>query len=371
MEKELSVKEAIDAYLNAGTITEQQKNDIIARIQDDGLVDDEESEQLSRLFSLIESGKLQIVTKGTLAKAKKNRAPIKPCRTEFAALKAEALERQNKTPQPLEKESLDENTSAPEPVKATSPAATSKKETVALSESSGYASLIDGFYQQQQKFVGEHVFELETDRFLKVGLNGSIWLKTGAMAAYHGIVKFTREGILEHGAAKLLKKSLTSEGAKLTKATGQGSVYLADQGKKINIINLNGESLVVRGSDLLAFETSVNWDIIFMKSAASWLAGGLFNVRLAGKGAIAVSTHFDPIVLEVSGAQPIMTDAGATVAWSGNLSPQFKTDISAKTLVGRGSGESIQMAFRGDGFVVIQPYEEEFIKKVDNPSKKK
>jgi uncharacterized protein (AIM24 family) len=38
--------------------------------------------------------------------------------------------------------------------------------------------------------------------------------------------------------------------------------------------------------------------------------------------------------------------------------PEFKTDVSLKTFLGRGSGESIQMMFNGDGFVVIQPYEE-------------
>nr|WP_238380678.1 AIM24 family protein [Methanolobus vulcani] len=60
----------------------------------------------------------------------------------------------------------------------------------------------------------------------------------------------------------------------------------------------------------------------------------------------------------VSSDRPVFTDPNATVAWSGNLQPDIKTDISLKTLVGRSSGESIQMAFKGEGFVVIQPYEE-------------
>ena len=49
------------------------------------------------------------------------------------------------------------------------------------------------------------------------------------------------------------------------------------------------------------------------------------------------------------------------MAWSGTLEPQFKTDVSLKTFFGRGSGESIQMRFEGDGFVVIQPYEEVYL----------
>lgn len=47
--------------------------------------------------------------------------------------------------------------------------------------------------------------------------------------------------------------------------------------------------------------------------------------------------------------------------WSGNLTPEFKTDVSLKTFFGRGSGESFQMKFDGDGWVVVQPYEEVYL----------
>ncbi|MGQ5341503.1 AIM24 family protein, partial [Xanthomonas arboricola] len=55
---------------------------------------------------------------------------------------------------------------------------------------------------------------------------------------------------------------------------------------------------------------------------------------------------------------PVFTDPNATVAWSGTLSPELVTDVSIGTLFGRGSGESLQMRFAGEGWVVVQPYEE-------------
>jgi len=73
---------------------------------------------------------------------------------------------------------------------------------------------------------------------------------------------------------------------------------------------------------------------------------------------VALTSHYDPLTLRVTPGRPVTTDPNATVCWSGNLEPDFKTDISLKTFLGRGSGESIQMQFSGDGFVVIQPYEE-------------
>ena len=48
---------------------------------------------------------------------------------------------------------------------------------------------------------------------------------------------------------------------------------------------------------------------------------------------------------------------------SGSLTLEFKNDITAETLFGRGSGESIQRLFRGDGFVVVQPYEDPYLQR--------
>jgi uncharacterized protein (AIM24 family) len=218
---------------------------------------------------------------------------------------------------------------------------------------------LDEFVEQTgQRERGQGLFELETDRMLEVNLQGTAWIKTGAMVAYRGNVKFTREGVLEHGVGKLLKRSFTGEGTKLTKMEGQGSVYLADAGKKIIILNLQNQAIHVNGNDLLAFEPSIQWDIKLMRKMAAMLSGGLFNVRLEGTGMVAITSHYDPMTLRVDGTHPVYTDPNATIAWSGTLQPEFKTDISLKTFFGRGSGESIQMAFQGNGFVVVQPYEE-------------
>ncbi len=209
-----------------------------------------------------------------------------------------------------------------------------------------------------QRDLGEGTFELERDRLIEINLEGKVWTKMGSMVAYLGDIKFTREGVMEHGIGKMLKKAVTGEGVRLTKAEGTGKLYLADSGKKISVINLDNQSIFVNGNDLLAFEESIQWDIKMLKKVAGVMAGGLFNVKLEGTGMIAITTHYDPLTLKVTPEKPVFTDPNATVAWSGNLQPDLKTDVSLKTFVGRSSGESLQMAFKGEGFVVIQPYEE-------------
>jgi len=227
-------------------------------------------------------------------------------------------------------------------------------------------SLEDFVEKTEQQDKGEGLFELETPRMLEVNLADKVWAKSGSMVSYMGNIKFTREGILEHGLGKMFKKALTGEGASLMKAEGEGKLYLADQGKKITILHLNGESIFVNGNDLLAFEPTVDWDIKLMRKVAGMLSGGLFNIHLSGRGMIAITSHYEPLTLKVTPSKPVFTDPNATVAWSGNLQPEFVTDVSLKTFFGRGSGESIQMKFSGEGFVVIQPFEEVYLSKDSN-----
>jgi uncharacterized protein (AIM24 family) len=226
----------------------------------------------------------------------------------------------------------------------------------------GRYSIEEFLKQTEQKDKGEGFFELETPHMLEVNLDGLVWAKAGSMVAYNGEIKFVREGILEHGLGTAFKKALTGEGTSLMKANGRGKLYLADDGKKITILELQNDMIYINGNDLLAFEPTVKWNIKLMKRVSSMLAGGLFNVRCEGTGMIAITTHYEPLTLRVTPGNPVITDPNATVAWSGNLETDFQTDISLRTFIGRGSGESIQMKFSGNGFVVVQPYEEVYLK---------
>lgn len=206
---------------------------------------------------------------------------------------------------------------------------------------------------QQDK--NEGFFEQETPRIMEINLSDNLaWIKKGAMIAYTGNIKFTMEDLFEHGVKTVVKRFVTGESGNLVKAKGTGKLYIADEGKKISILNLKGESLIVNGSNVLAFEPSLKWDIKLMK-LSSMMAGGLTNIEIKGEGMLAITTMYEPLTLKVTPDKPVMTDPSATIAWSANLKTGFKTDISVKTLLGRGSGDSIQMKFEGDGFVVVQP----------------
>jgi len=202
-------------------------------------------------------------------------------------------------------------------------------------------------------------FELEKPAMLEINLrNQKILAKAGSMVAYIGNIDFKREGMLSKGLSGLIKKAISGEGTSLMFATGSGKLYLADEGKKVKIIKLQNESIFVNGNDVLAMEESINNEIKMLKSVAGMLSGGLFQVKLTGSGYIAITTHGEPILLRVTAGQPVFTDPNATVAWSENLSPVIKTNLTFGSFIGRGSGESFQLEFLGEGWVLVQPYEE-------------
>lgn len=213
----------------------------------------------------------------------------------------------------------------------------------------------------RQRDRNQGVFELETNRMLEVNLNGQVWTKMGSMVAYKGEIRFEREGMLEQGLGTMFKKAISGEGMMLTRAEGRGTLYLADAAKRISILRLQNEAIYVNGNDVLTFESTIKHEIKMMCKITAMLAGGLFNVRLEGTGMVAITTHAEPVTLIVEPGQTVCTDPNATVAWSASLQPEFKTDMSLKTFFGRGSGESVQMLWRGQGFVVIQPYEEVYL----------
>jgi uncharacterized protein (AIM24 family) len=137
-------------------------------------------------------------------------------------------------------------------------------------------------------------------------------------------------------------------------ANGTGDLFLAQDKRKIMILDLHNDRMTVNGDNILAFESGIDWDIKRVEGAGR-LAGGLFNVVLEGTGKVAVTSDGEPVLLDTS--TPTFADPESAIAWSSGVRTGVRSDVSFKTFTGRGSGESFQVAFEGQGWVLIQPSE--------------
>lgn len=191
----------------------------------------------------------------------------------------------------------------------------------------------------------------QNSRLLKVVLGEDVLARQGSMVAFQGHVDFNYEG---SGMAKFMKKSMTGEGLSIMRCSGQGEVFFADHAYQVHIIHLNGAGITVNGKNVLAFEPSLSWDVERVKGAGM-MAGGMFNTRLEGHGWVAITTDGDPVVLRTDA--PTFVDTDAVVAWSSSLTTSLNTTMKAGAIIGRSSGEAVQLTFQGDGIVIVQPSE--------------
>jgi len=208
--------------------------------------------------------------------------------------------------------------------------------------------LVDGrFSEKEAKPIAN-----QNSKLLRARLGEPFMARQGAMVAYQGNVDFAFEG---GGAGRFIKKALTGEGLPLMRCKGQGDVFLAERAHDVHLLNINNSGLSISGKNVLAFSSSLDWNIERVKGG-SIATGGLFNTTLRGTGWVALTTDGPPVVLNAAEA-PTFADTNAVVAWSANLQTQLKTSFKAGALIGRGSGEAVQVSFHGQGFVIVQPSE--------------
>ena len=210
-----------------------------------------------------------------------------------------------------------------------------------------------GEFQETQT---QEAFALQNSKLLKVRLEAvTIQAKAGAMVAYQGDVTFEHAG--SGGMGRMLKKAVSGEGTTLMRMTGTGEVFLADTAQDIHLIKLENDAITCNGANVLAFDAGIDWDIQKVQGgAASMMAGGLFNMSLTGSGWVAIISDGPPVLLN-TGDAPTFADPQAAITWSSAVQTTIKTDVKLKNFIGRGSGESLQMSFQGQGWVLVQPSE--------------
>ncbi|MEE3852690.1 AIM24 family protein [Gordonia sp. LSe1-13] len=209
------------------------------------------------------------------------------------------------------------------------------------------------FDQVNQEKQSSARWTMQSSKMLRVGFGPEALAAKGAMVAYQGQFEFAHEG--SGSVSNFLKKAVTNEGGQLMRVRGQGEVFFAKANSDVFTIDLEGDAITINTASLLAFDASLDWKITSIGNAGM-LAGGLFNLTLSGQGTVGIASDGPPMILDCS-VQPTFVDPQAAVCWSANLTPGVKNDFKMGSLIGRGSGESFQLAFHGPGFVVVQPSE--------------
>ncbi len=211
-------------------------------------------------------------------------------------------------------------------------------------------------FQEFKENTSQDPFSLQNKKLLKVQMGyGPVWAKTGTMVAYQGDVRFENKGA--GGLGKMLKTAVTGEGVDMMQCTGQGELFVAEMAAEVQIMYLENDAIFVNGNNVLAFSSSIDWDIQRIQARGAAMTGGLYNVALRGTGYVAITTKGDPVALDVA-SSPTFADAQAVVLWTSGVNMDIRVDTGGiKSMVRGGTGETFQMAFSGNGYVLVQPSE--------------
>ncbi|GAA2591389.1 AIM24 family protein [Actinomadura fulvescens] len=194
---------------------------------------------------------------------------------------------------------------------------------------------------------------------LAVDLAGeTIRALNGSMVAYDGQMTFKRQGMTGgEGLRGALKRRIAGEGMTLMEITGQGTVFLASEATEVTLVPLNGETLFVESESLLALDGRLQTGVQFTGLRGMGTGQGLATTKVEGQGMVAILSDGPAIALEVTPGTPLCVDPHAYVGHRGQLQQDVVTDVNWRTVLGQGSGESVQFRYQGQGLVYVQPAE--------------
>lgn len=203
---------------------------------------------------------------------------------------------------------------------------------------------------------------------VRATLGDPVSARRGTMLGYHGEVAITptigmeslgSSGFLRSAAAVAAHAAAGEHNPVMTCA-GSGTVLFGLNGLAVQIISLQDDALQVEASRLLVYDTSLQASVVSLGGSA--LRGmatgqGLFTTRLSGTGDVAVLAH--GALMTLPATPTLRVDPQAYIGHTGrDVQVSLKQQIGMRDLIGRGSGEALQLAFAGDGVVLVQASEQ-------------
>jgi uncharacterized protein (AIM24 family) len=198
-----------------------------------------------------------------------------------------------------------------------------------------------------------------------------ITARKGAMLYYTGDVRFeplTMGG--SGGVGGFAGRMMAGENVAMMAANGNGEVYYGHAGQHVDIVTLDGTSLLsVEADRLLAHEGYLQTSVVFLGSQGgirgavrgAMTGQGLFTTQVSGQGSVALLSHGGMFSLNVDPSRPpVVVDPQAYVGHLGQITIEVSARVGWRDAVGKGSGEAIQLKVSGHGTVFVQASEKKF-----------
>lgn len=180
----------------------------------------------------------------------------------------------------------------------------------------------------------EKKFYLHHNGFLEVHSEGKVYIKRSSLRSYVGNFTFEQ-----------LQDLKTTSAHEIVEARGKGKLFIFEKGNQTYLFELNQEFVYVEGSHILALEEN----LLFRSEPIHDYKNNktLQTFKIYGKGALALTTHMEPLTLRVTPEFPLTILSSSVVAWTGNLYP-----IVGQKALEKEKEDSFLIRFEGEGLII-------------------
>jgi len=198
----------------------------------------------------------------------------------------------------------------------------------------------------------------------RVTPNKAVLARRGAMLGYEGQIAFRPVAGQGQGIGGTVGRAMAGESNPMMATEGSGAVLYGFRGLHVTVVDLTGDSLTVEADRLLAHDANLQTSVEMIASGGirqavrgAMTGQGLFTTKVSGQGSVALLSHGGTFPLKLNG-ETVGVDPQAYVGHTGALNVDLKASVGLRDLVGRGSGEALQLHVSGHGTVYVQASEQ-------------
>lgn len=186
------------------------------------------------------------------------------------------------------------------------------------------------------------LFKVRHEGGLEVASRGTVFVRKGCVAWYSGKIRFAPEPAF---------RGTTLE--KLLRCIGVGTLLVNDPGRRAYRRDLNGQTLIVEGSRVLALDHGLTFRLDAIQDFRRSRRVDLLKVH--GRGSVVFSVGGPVLAHDVSPTFPLSISSRDLVAWSGELVASVLDDQFLEEVMQPDIASPPKIRFEGEGVVLTEP----------------
>lgn len=187
----------------------------------------------------------------------------------------------------------------------------------------------------------QRLFTVRENGTVEIRFSGDVLVRRGTVASYGGRIAFAHD-----------PKLAGTRAESLLKATGKGTIYLADRGRHPILIELNNEFFSAEGSRILAIGPTLSFRFEPIHDFPRRRRVDV--LKIYGCGGLVLSTARDTSSISVSPEFPLNVSSRDLVGWTGNLVPSVLPDRFLNEVMLPDEEDPPKIRFEGEGTAITE-----------------